>query len=160
MTNGRGSQIDVNYNVEHESFNASYSFIQALPKVGTFQFYPLAGLGINVQNGELTSDGSIDSNSNIGYTFPGTFFVIGMYSKINVTDKLWINYNPMYLNSISGSEPYMDNAFGTGYSDILTHEFAISYQLSPRFNARYFANWSEYTDFAKSDQRIEFNYQF
>ncbi len=52
-TNGRGSQVDLNYNVEQESLNASYSFIQALPKMGNLNLYPLAGLGVNVRNGEF-----------------------------------------------------------------------------------------------------------
>nr|WP_305415717.1 hypothetical protein [Photobacterium leiognathi] len=49
LTNGRGSQIDVNWNFENNLGSASYSMIQALPKWGALQLYPLAGLGITGQ---------------------------------------------------------------------------------------------------------------
>ncbi|TOD47751.1 hypothetical protein CGJ69_01150, partial [Vibrio parahaemolyticus] len=47
-----------------------------------------------------------------------------------------------------------------GEDNILTHEFALSYQINPRANIRYFANWNEHVNFGDGDHRIEFNYQF
>jgi len=148
VTNGRGKQLDLSYNVDNDALDASYSFLQALPKLGPFNFYPLAGAGITVANDEED-----------GYEIPGTFTVIGMYAKVALTDKIWINYNPMYMHTLSGSNDYKDNYFA-GDSGIFTHEFALSYQINPRFNVRYFANWNQKVDFADGDHRVEFNYQF
>jgi len=151
MTNGRGNQLDVSYNVDKEALDASYSILQALPKMGPVNLYPLAGAGVTVAN-----DYSGDDK---GYEIPGTFALVGMYAKVALTDKIWINYNPMYMHTLSGSNTYKDTYFGND-SGILAHEFAISYQMTPRSNIRYFANWNEKVDFADGDHRIEFNYQF
>ena len=70
-----------------------------------------------------------------------------------------LNYNPFYLSTLSGSNNYKDNAYGIGNDSILLHEFAASYQINPRLNIRYFANWNENVDFSDGDHRIEFNYQ-
>ena len=103
----------------------------------------------------LEDDGSIDS----GYSTMGVYGLIGMYSKVAITDQIWINYNPFWLSTIAGSDNYKDNYYGFDQSHILTHEFAVSYQINPRMNLRYFANWNENVDFFDGDQRIEFNYQ-
>lgn len=155
LVNGRGAQIDVTYDIEQERADLSYSFIQALPKFGPVQLYPLAGVGASVQNNAKNLDGTQEN----GYTMPGTFAVVGAYSKITITDKIWLNYNPMYMASLSGSDFYKSNAFGLGEGDQLFHEFAASYQFTPRFNIRYFANWNADNNFGEGDHRIEFNYQ-
>ncbi len=152
ITNGRGNQIDMTYNVDKDALDASYSILQALPKMGILNLYPLAGAGVTVAN-------NYDGEGDNGYEIPGTFAVVGMYSKIALTDKIWLNYNPMYMHTLSGSDMYKDGYFA-GDDNILTHEFAISYQMTPRSNIRYFANWNEKVDFADGDHRIEFNYQF
>ncbi|MFQ0974871.1 hypothetical protein JHL08_02950 [Vibrio campbellii] len=151
MSKGLGRQIDVNYNVDADKLDASYSFIQALPKFGVVQLYPLAGAGVTIANDF--------SGEDKGYEVPGTFTVVGMYSKIDITDKIWVNYNPMYMHTLSGSSDYKDKYYA-GEDNILAHEFAISYQITPRSNIRYFANWNEKVDFGDGDHRIEYNYQF
>jgi hypothetical protein len=83
-----------------------------------------------------------------------------MYSKYAITEKLWLNYNPFYLETISGSDVYQDNAYGQGESSVLTHEASISYQVTPKFNVRYFSNWTENISFEDGNHRVEFNYQF
>ncbi|GEA51495.1 hypothetical protein VIN01S_22990 [Vibrio inusitatus NBRC 102082] len=161
LTNGRGSQIDVSWDFDANQGSASYSFIQALPKMGMFNFYPLAGLGIAAGE-ELpgTTGGDLDADQlRDRYNMHGTFYVAGMYGKMSITDQLWLNYNPMYMGTVSGSETYKD-AYFQGDDAMLLHEFAISYQVTPRANVRYFANWTENVDFADGDHRIEFNYQF
>ena len=160
LTNGRGSQIDVNYNLDanhlaEQSGDFSYSIIQALPKMGVLSLYPLLGAGAAFGNNVVEDDGSTDS----GYSVYGTFALIGLYSKIAITDELWINYNPFYVSTLSGSGHYKNNAFGVNNDTILLHEFVLSYQINPRLNVRYFANWSEYNNFGDGDQRIEVNYQ-
>lgn len=147
MTNGRGSQVDVNVNVDKETMDASYSLIQALPKWKMIQLYPLAGIGLSVKN-----------DAEEGYQLPGTYAVLGFYGKITVTDKIWMNYNPIWLTTMSGSDVYKETNYANENA-IFTHEFAISYQISPRSNIRYFANWNEKVDFADGDHRIEYNYQ-
>ena len=155
-----GAQIDFNYNlqrnlVSEESADLSYSFIKALKPMGAFSLYPLAGAGISIGNNAIEDDGSIDS----GYSLMGTYGILGMYAKYQVTDKIWLNYNPFWLTTISGSDNYKDNYYGDGNNHVLTHEFAASYQITPRFNIRYFANWNNNVDFIDGDHRIEFNYQ-
>ncbi|TOH16477.1 hypothetical protein CGI87_15725 [Vibrio parahaemolyticus] len=151
MTNGRGNQLDISYNVDNEALDASYSILQALPKMGPVNLYPLAGVGVTVANDYSEKDE--------GYEIPGTFTVVGMYAKVALTDKIWINYNPMYMHTLSGSDKYKDTYFGNE-SGLLAHEFAVSYQITPRSNIRYFANWNENIDFGDGDHRIEYNYQF
>ncbi|MCQ8878625.1 hypothetical protein NQT69_11480 [Pseudoalteromonas shioyasakiensis] len=160
LTNGTATQIDANYSlrgnlVAEETMDVSYSFIKALPPKGKFSFYPLAGVGVSVGESAIEDDGSIDS----GYSTMGVYGLIGMYSKVAITDQIWINYNPFWLSTIAGSDNYKDNYYGFDQSHILTHEFAVSYQINPRMNLRYFANWNENVDFFDGDQRIEFNYQ-
>ncbi|GAM57823.1 hypothetical protein JCM19231_3320 [Vibrio ishigakensis] len=154
LTNGRGMQIDMSYDFNNEAGSASYSFIQALPKLGPVQFYPLAGLGVSFANNAIGDDGEVIS----GYSVPGTFAVVGTYTKIEITDKIWLNYNPMWMTTLSGSDVYKDAGFA-GESSILAHEVAASYQFTSRFNVRYFANWNEYGNFKDGEHRIEFNYQ-
>ena len=159
LTNGRGAQVDVDWNFDTNQGSASYSFIQALPKMGPVSLYPLAGLGLAAGEAYDPQDkGAAQAQDR--YDLHGSFYVAGLYSKIEITDKIWINYNPMYLGTISGSEEYKDNAYGIDNDAILTHEAAISYQITKRSNVRYFANWTEDTHYSDGDHRIEFNYQF
>lgn len=160
LAKGRAKQLDANLSlkqnlVAEESADISYSLIQALPAMGKFSLYPLAGAGVSMGNNVLEDDGSIDS----GYSIMGLYGLVGMYSKLAITDKIWLNYNPFWLSTISGSDNYENNYYGLDQGDILTHEFALSYQLSPRFNIRMFANWNENVDISDGDHRIEFNYQ-
>lgn len=153
LTTGRGSQIDISYNAEEESGTASYSLLQALPSFGPVSLYPLAGAGVAYANSTLK-----DGTKMGGYTFPGTFAIVGTYAKLTLTDNIWLNYNPMYMTTISGDDNYTEYGID-GDDSLLTHEVSLSYQISPRFNVRYFANWTENTEFSDGDHRIEFNYQ-
>jgi len=161
ITNGRGAQWDMTLALDEtpladQSGSLSYSFIQALPKFGKLSLYPLIGAGAAIANNAVEDDGSIDS----GYSVQGTFMLVGMYSKYAVTEKLWINYNPFYFETLSGSNTYQENAYGLNESSVLTHETAVSYQFTSKFNVRYFANWTENVSFEDGDHRVEFNYQF
>jgi len=154
------TQIDANYNlnanlVADESMDVSYSFIKALKPMGRFTFYPLAGVGASLGENTLEDNGSRDS----GYSIMGAYGLVGMYAKVTINDKIWLNYNPFWLTTIGGSDNYKDHYYGLNQSHILTHEFAASYQINPRMNLRYFANWNENLDFVDGDHRLEFNYQ-
>jgi hypothetical protein len=157
LTNGRGSQVDVNLAFTDglgTQGSASYSFIQALPKLGPVNLYPLAGAGVAI--GETFDTDRADAQAQDRWDLHGTFYVVGMYSKVDVTDKIWFNYNPMYMDSVSGSDTYKNEVLdGT-----LLHEAAVSYQINPRTNVRYFANWNDEKSFADGDHRVEVNYQF
>ncbi|MGR5251990.1 hypothetical protein ACPV5S_07245 [Vibrio astriarenae] len=172
LTNGRGSQIDVNMNFQTYGMkddysrgetgtqgSASYSFIQALPKMGPVNLYPLAGVGVAFGD-SFEADRAGDAQAQDRWDIHGTFYVVGMYGKLEITDKIWLNYNPMYLGTMSGSDFYKSNTFGLDNDTVFAHEAAISYQINPRSNIRYFANWTEHTDFADGDHRVEYNYQF
>jgi len=160
-TTGTGAQLDVNFNLDgthlaEESGDVSYSIMQALPALGPLNFYPLAGIGATFGNNTLEDDGRIDS----GYSVLGTYYQVGMYSKLTITEDIWINYNPFYASTLSGADVYKNHAYGENNDSILLHELALSYQINPRLNVRYFANWNEYVDFDDGDHRIEVNYQF
>lgn len=154
-TNGQGAQIDMSYDLNNEAGSLSYSMLQALPAMGRFNFYPLAGVGVAFANNALQDDGSIAS----GYSVPGTFATIGVYGKFTVTDSIWLNYNPIWNTSLSGSDLFTEYGF-EGHSSTLMHEFVVSYQITPRTNVRYFANWSQHVDLSDGEHRIEYNYQF
>ncbi|GGP36880.1 hypothetical protein GCM10009347_00900 [Shewanella algicola] len=155
LTNGRGSQLDVNYDFNNESGAISYSLIQALPAYGPLQLYPLVGVGAAFGNNVVGDDDQMTS----GYSVPGTFGMVGLYSKLDITDNVWLNYNPMWMSSLSGSDTYKEQGV-SGESSAFAHEFIVSYQLAPRSNIRYYANWTEHDSFKSGDHRIEFNYQF
>lgn len=164
-TNGRGAQIDVSYsfdesNTAKKSGTASYAIMQALPKMSIFQLYPLAGVGVAF--GKDLVEYSSDDQTKIddGFGLQGAYVLAGMYAKITITDKIWLNYNPFYLYAVAGDDYYTDNAYGKGNSGVLTHEFVASYQFTPRFNLRYFANWNQNIDLKDGGHRVEFNYQF
>ncbi|MEH6559297.1 MAG: hypothetical protein V7708_15985 [Oceanicoccus sp.] len=159
-TTGRGAQIDMNYLLDKspladEMGNISYSLLQGLPKMGRLNLYPLAGVGMAVGNNTLEDDGTIDS----GYSVMGTFVTVGMYSKFTITDKIWINYNPIWNSTLSGSDIYKDNAYGDDEDSLVFHEASLSYQINPRLNVRLFANWNENVDVSNGDHRLEVNYQ-
>jgi hypothetical protein len=156
LTNGRGSQVDVNLAFTDGTGaqgSASYSFIQALPKMGPVMLYPLAGAGVAF--GETFDSTRDDAKALDRWDLHGTFYVVGMYSKIDVTDTIWLNYNPMFMDSISGSDIHKDIIDGE-----LLHEVSASYQINGRTNIRYFANWNQDSNFADGDHRVEVNYQF
>lgn len=155
LTNGRGAQVDISYDLNTEAGSMSYSILQALPAISIFTLYPLAGVGAVFANNAPQDDGTIAS----GFSVPGVFSVIGMYTKITVTEKIWMNYNPMWSVSLAGSDNFKDYGF-EGDSSVLAHEFVLSYQVNARSNVRYFANWTENTDVIDGDHRIEYNYQF
>ncbi|SET11206.1 hypothetical protein [Thalassotalea agarivorans] len=160
LENGRGSQIDVNYffdpnAISQEHGDASWSFIQALPKMGPVNIYPLAGVGVAFGKDNLKEDGSFDD----GFGYQGGYGLIGLYGKVAITDKFWLNYNPFYVHTLFGDDVYKDNAYGIAESGTLLHEFVVSYQFTPTFNVRYFANWNSNLDIGDGDHRIEFNYQ-
>lgn len=138
-TNGRGFQLDTSWDFRSDSGSASYSLIQALPQIGPINLYPMAGAGVVVR----------DNGSS--FSVPGTTALVGVYAKLTVTDRIWLNYNPMY-----------NKGFGGSMSDFsqLKHEAIVSYQLNPRQNVRLFANWDDETSFKEGDFRIEFNHQF
>ncbi|OEC42915.1 hypothetical protein A9G06_04790 [Aeromonas sp. DNP9] len=160
---GLGTQLDIIYNFDEsylaeQNASVSYSLIKALPAWGPLQLYPLAGIGANISMNQY-----IDSNRkqiDAGYTIPGTFYLVGMYSKLTLNEKWWLNYNPMFASTLSGSEFYKENAFGDGESAALYHEVALSYQYSGRLNFRTFINWNNIAGIEEAAYRLEFNYQF
>jgi hypothetical protein len=159
-TNGRGTQIDVNYvfdesYVAKQSGDISYSFLQGFNPIGKLKLYPLIGGGLAFGNDSLEDDGEIDS----GYSIKGTFIVVGMFTKYAINKKFWVNYNPFWVSTLSGSDVYKDNAYGQGNGSLLTHEAAVSYQISPRMNVRYYGNWNENNSFSDGIHKVEFNYQ-
>ncbi|MEC4724408.1 hypothetical protein HWQ46_02460 [Shewanella sp. D64] len=154
-TNGRGSQVDVNWDFNTNLGSASYSFIQALPALGPLQLYPLAGIGVTLTDTAVIR-GDENPVGSVGYAIPSSFAVVGTYAKIAITDKIWLNYNPMYMTTLNSNQ-YMSDMMDGFY-----HEVVASYQINPRQNIRFFVNYAA-TEFNKDnniDWRIEFNHQF
>lgn len=158
-TDGRGSQVDVSYNFNSMTGAASYSLIQALPKMGPVMLYPLGGVGVAIANDVNNNPLWSDSDSPSGFSVPGAFAMLGFYGKLDLTENIWFNYNPVWLKAFAGSDAYKDNAYGVGEQDVFTHEMALSYQITPIMNVRYFANWTTELSFDDGDHRIELNYQ-
>ena len=129
--------------------------MQALPKMGLFTLYPLAGLGASFGKDVVKADSSVDN----GYAINGTFALVGLYGKMAITDKVWLNYNPYWFTTLTGTSVYKDHAFGNNNASLFTHEFAVNYQINPRLNIRYFANWNENVNFGDGEHRLELNYQ-
>ncbi|MDF1883362.1 hypothetical protein JHD49_05350 [Sulfurimonas sp. SAG-AH-194-C21] len=157
--NGFGGQVDIAWDFNTKSGSASYAVIQALPAFSIIQLYPLAGVGLSVANNVNNHPLWAETASPSGLSVPGAYATVGMYSKITITKKIWLNYNPIYLYALTGSDAYVKNAYGEDQQGLFTHEVSLSYQIAPRFNVRYFGNWNETTDFVDGGQRIEFNYQ-
>lgn len=64
IKNGQGRLLDMTYDVDSETLNASYSILQALPQIGgSLNLYPLAGAGVTVQNTVMTVMKSRDFHS-------------------------------------------------------------------------------------------------
>ncbi|CAH6881187.1 conserved exported hypothetical protein [Vibrio chagasii] len=148
ITNGLGTQVDLNWDFDAKVGSASYSLIQALPEMGRVQLYPLAGLGLNVADVHSTE---LADGGSIGYAIPSSFALAGIYSKIEVTDNIWLNYNPMFTTQLGGAEAFKD-LYGW------QHEVAASYQLNTQSNIRAFWNFGEALN--GTDFRVEYNYQF
>ncbi|GAL25798.1 hypothetical protein JCM19239_4285 [Vibrio variabilis] len=146
--------LDAAYDFNQEFGSLSYNIVQATPAFGPVQLYPLIGGGAAFGNNVPSDNGDVVS----GYSMPGIFGVVGMYSRIEITDRIWANYNPMWKSTLSGSEVYKENGIA-GDSSALFHEVAVSYQFTPRFNLRYFANWHSAGGSSSTDHRVEFNYQ-
>ncbi|OEE70993.1 hypothetical protein A1OO_22500 [Enterovibrio norvegicus FF-33] len=153
-TTGRGSQLDVNWDFESDLGSASYSFMQALPAMGDLQLYPLAGAGLTVTD-TAEIRGTENPVGSVGYAIPSTYMVVGTYAKYSINENIWLNYNPMYINTLN-SNHYMADLM-----DGWHHEAAASYQLNPRQNVRLFANYSDSAGTSSSvEWRLEFNHQF
>ncbi|BCN26190.1 hypothetical protein [Vibrio alfacsensis] len=136
-SNGMGSQIDFNWNFEQQSGLASYSFLQALPAFGPLELYPLAGAGIVLQDNE-------------GYEIPASYATVGLYSKLAISDDVWMNYNPTYSSQLGGDNQ-LKSMFG------FLHEATVSYQIDSKQNVRFFVNWGKSLD--STNVRLEYNYQ-
>ncbi|MCJ2377461.1 hypothetical protein LNL84_11525 [Vibrio sp. ZSDZ34] len=152
MQNGIGSQVDINWDFNQKLGSASYSMIQALPAMGAIQLYPLAGIGVNIADVDsalLVDEG--ESFGSIGYAIPSSFGLLGLYSKIEITDQVWLNYNPMYTTQLGGVEA-LSSLYGW------QHEVALSYQIDTQSNIRAFWNFGEAVN--GTDFRVEYNYQF
>jgi len=151
--NGLGSQIDINWDFNQKLGSASYSMIQALPAFGPVQLYPLAGIGVNVADVDsaLLVDDEDNEIGSIGYAIPSSFGLLGVYSKIELNDQVWLNYNPMYTTQLGGLETF-SNLYGW------QHEIAASYQINTQSNIRAFWNFGE--ALKGTDFRVEYNYQF
>lgn len=161
LNKGLGAQVDINYNFNSGAGMATYSLMQALPKFGPFQLFPLAGLGVAVQDQSKISKPEAEYD---GYTAPGAIALLGMYAKITISDNIWLNYNPMYISGLSGE---------LGDESVMAHEIVASYQLNQTQNIRLFINfnnagkdqgkddnyrWEEIND--SGSIRLEFNQQF
>lgn len=149
-----GSQIDVSWDFDQGLGSASYSKIRALPAMGALQLYPLAGVGLTVTDTAEIRGTEIPVGS-VGYAIPSSYLVVGSYAKLTITEDIWLNYNPMYVNTLN------DNSYMKGIMDGWHHEVTASYQINPRQNVRLYGNFSD-SDIAGStrDWRLEFNHQF
>lgn len=152
MTNGRGISMDVIHNFDSNSGTASIGMIQALPKVGFWQAFPIIAAGVQYNDGSMhAADGE-----STGLHSDFAFASFTLYNKFQLTDTIWANYNPVYTQAIFGDQLYTDNLRG---SDGLTHEFVLSWQMTPKQNFRLWYNTTQ-NNFSDGDFRLEYNQQF
>ncbi len=123
---GRGNSIDVMYNSASERGTVTTGIMQALPLTEKFTLYPIVGAGLAFSQDELQ-----------GINSPGAFLNFTLYSKYQLTDKIWFNYNPSYNHGIYGADTFKDNLKG---EEGLNHEFIASYQINPISNVRAYYN--------------------
>ena len=165
MTTGRGLSYDIiqnldntgdqarNVNPDSDVLNkmgmASIGMMQALPKVGFWQAYPIVGAGL--WYGEDADEGIDTSGVSLNFT---------MYNKFTVTDKIWLNWNLTYMHGIFGSDNFKGSM--NSADDSLSHEIIASYQIDPRNNLRlwYNASQKQFNDDNTGETRLEFNHQF
>jgi hypothetical protein len=147
-TTGRGLMVDVGWDTELKQGSAALQVMQALPKFGPFQLFPVIGGGMGIAEGIWNEPGYEEV---VGYTMPGGFLNAGMYAKMDITDKLWLNYNPMYTHGMSG--------LLTGES-AFNNEFIASYKTTENTTVRAFYNVASGKSFTDGDARVEFNYAF
>ncbi|WP_051303040.1 hypothetical protein [Psychromonas aquimarina] len=148
LKTGFAGSIDANYDTNTETAHVSFGALQTIPLSEKLTIYP--GLYAGVMIGDDVDEfGKVN-----GVSISAMTATAQMYSKYNITDKLWINLNPAYTTSLYGVE--------TGVFDL---ETAVSYQITPRFNARLFhnnnmkvGNYNE--ELYESITRLEFNYAF
>lgn len=119
--------------------------MMALPLSDSFTLYPIVGGGI-----------AYGADSQRGLEVPGAMLNFTLYSKYQITDTIWFNYNPQYYIGVYGSDEFKDNFDGTKG---LYHEFAISYQIDSSKNMRLWYN-AEHDSFDDGEVRLEFNKQF
>lgn len=152
MTNGRGISMDVIHNFDTNSGTASLGMIQALPKVGIWQAFPIIAAGVEYNDGSKHSA----TNEASGLHSDFVFASFTLYNKFQLTDTIWANYNPIYTQAVFGDVHYTENLKG---SNGLTHEFILSWQMTPTQNFRLWYNASQ-NQFADGDFRLEYNQQF
>ncbi|NRB42628.1 MAG: hypothetical protein HRU20_29870 [Pseudomonadales bacterium] len=153
LIDGRGRQLDIEYDLNQQLGAVSYSLTQILAPMGAFSLFPLAGGGISFANDMDYSGTGMIADVHEGFSIPGVYVVIGMYSIYNINEKLWFNYNPMWRAPVAGAEIYKNS------DNTLSHEVAVGYQINLRCNVRYFANWDNHGDFLTGGHRVELNYQ-
>jgi len=152
MTNGRGLSMDFIHNFDTNSGTASLGMIQALPKIGIWQAFPIIAAGVEYNDGSQRSE----TNESSGLHSDFVFASFTLYNKFQITETIWANYNPVYSQAIFGDDHYTDNLKG---SNGLSHEFALSWQMTPKQNFRLWYNASQ-NQFEDGDFRLEYNQQF
>jgi hypothetical protein len=147
LTNGRGTQIDVNHNAEEGVGTASYGIMQMLPVTSNFAIYPVLAAGIQY---DINSDKAHDPNDG-GLSVPGAFVSLTAYSKFTINENWWLNYNPTFLYGVAGQ---------LNGEDVLVHEFAISRKVGVDKSVRLYHNLGNNDNFKEGETRLEFNMAF
>lgn len=141
---GRGSSLDLMYNTESESGSITKGIMQMVPVTEKFTLYPILGAGI-----------AFNQHEHAGINVPGAFLNFTLYSKYQLTEKIWLNYNPSYNHGIYGADIFKDNLKG---EEGLNHEFIASYQINPVSNVRAYYNVNQ-ANLDEGVWKLEYNRQ-
>lgn len=144
LMNGRGTQIDVNHNLELGMGTASYGLMQMVPITSNFAIYPVLAAGVHF---DINSDKAQDDGINL----PGAFVSLTAYSKFTINENWWLNYNPTFIYGIAGQ---------LNGEDALVHEFVVSRKIGTDKSIRLFHNIANNDSFNQGETRLEFNMAF
>ncbi len=125
--NGYGTNLEVSYDFEadiraEESSKISYGIFKEFIQSKNVKFYPEIGLGVSVENNPVDA-------GDIGYTIPGTFGYTGFHSSFLISEQLALEINPFVYYALSGSNSYLENAYGDDNRTRVTTDVNVKYTL-------------------------------
>lgn len=155
-----GMYMDAEYDRDIERLDASAGIIGEI-KTKQLTIRPFATFGLVAQN-TIESIGPAEVEA--GYTIPGTYATVGAYTEYQVTERVSVQYNPLWKTAVSGKSHHTEHGFidnkDKGHGSILINEFAIAYKINTQVKLQYVAEWDQHTSLSDGEQMIELKYQF
>lgn len=154
--NGYGTNLEISYNFEadnraEESSEISYGIFKELIQSHNVRVYAEAGLGVKIENNPVDS-------GDIGYTIPGTYGYTGFYSSFLISERFALEINPFVTYALSGSNSYLENAYGNAHRARVTTDINVKYALSEDMQLKLSSSFELGTPFDESKFSIVFTH--